>query len=92
MEPVRIKIRGRERKVPYPEAYLQVIKEKGLKGDPKAGQILISIFKELGILKPEALSEPYEFTLKIGKVRPPFQDNGTSDSEDSEPERGARED
>lgn len=59
MEPVTIKVGGRERKVPYPEAFIQVIKDKALKGDPRAAQILINLLKELNLLKSQARLEPF---------------------------------
>jgi len=43
LELVPIKVQGRLRKVPYLEAYLQVMKERAIKGDNKAGQMLLFI-------------------------------------------------
>src|SRR5580704_11193569 len=47
--------RGKERKVPYPEALTQVAKDKALKGDQRAAQTLINLMRELDILKPQKL-------------------------------------
>jgi hypothetical protein len=69
LEPVLIKIRGRTRKVPYLEAWLQVIKEKALKGDLKACQILILLAKQFNMLKIEEPldDEDVEFTVSIAR-------------------------
>jgi Family of unknown function (DUF5681) len=68
MEPVNIKLHGRDRKVPYPAAFLEVMKARALKGDQKAAQILFALFKELGLLKPEPIDRKFSFTLKIGEL------------------------
>lgn len=69
MEPVLIKIRGRTRKVPYLEAWLQVIKDKALKGELKACQILIHLAKQLDMLKTEEPldDEDIEYTISIAR-------------------------
>lgn len=69
LEPVRIKLQGQTRKVPYLEAWLQVVKEKALKGDLKASQILILLAKQLNMLKIEEPldDEDLEFTVSIAR-------------------------
>ena len=58
-QPVTIKMNGKECKVPYPEALIQVMKDKALKGDQRATQMLIKLMRDLDILKPqEALRPP----------------------------------
>jgi len=69
LEPVHIKLQGRSRKVPYFVAWLQVIKERALKADPKACQILILLAKQLNMLKivePPDI-EDVEYTISIGR-------------------------
>jgi hypothetical protein len=75
MEPVTIKLHGHERKVPYPAAFLEVMKARALKADPKAIQIVFALFKELGLLKPEALPEKFAFTLKFADPSERWQAN-----------------
>jgi hypothetical protein len=67
LEPVSLKLHGRVRKVPFAEAYLQVMKDKALRGDLKAGQILLSFMKELGFLAVEKFPEDWEITLNVSK-------------------------
>jgi len=67
MEPVSLKIQGRVRKVPYMEAWVQVMKDKALKGDVRASQMVIYLAKELKILRIEDL-EDVTFTLNIGNA------------------------
>ena len=58
-QPITIRMQGKERKVPYPEAMIQVTKDKALKGDQRAAQTLINLMRELDLLKPqEALGPP----------------------------------
>src|SRR5579884_1685731 len=45
MAPVNIKINGKERRMPYFEAFIEMTKAKALNGDPRAVQILIQMFK-----------------------------------------------
>jgi hypothetical protein len=60
-------MQGKERKVPYPEAMIQVAKDKALKGDQRAAQTLINLMRELDILKPQEAFDPRTFTLYIGR-------------------------
>jgi hypothetical protein len=60
-------MQGKERKVPYPEAMIQVAKDKALKGDQRAAQTLINLMRELDILKPQEAFDPRIFTLYIGR-------------------------
>jgi Family of unknown function (DUF5681) len=66
-QPVTIRMQGKERKVPYPEAMIQVAKDKALKGDQRAAQTLINLMRELDILKPQEAFNPRTFTLYIGR-------------------------
>src|SRR6202011_928937 len=66
-QPITIRMQGKARKVPYPEAMIQVTKDKALKGDQRAAQTLINLMRELDILKPQEAFEPRIFTLNIGR-------------------------
>src|ERR1700687_4251428 len=46
-QPVTIRMQGKERKVPFPEAMIQVVEDKALKGDQRAAQTLINLMREL---------------------------------------------
>jgi hypothetical protein len=87
LEPVDVRIKGRTRKLSFPEAYVQVIKEKALKGDLKAGQMLILLWKQLGFLRPVEAVEDVEFTLKIGDSSPPDWIKARSKNNQEEPEK-----
>jgi hypothetical protein len=80
-EPVSLKIQGRTRKVPYKEAFVQVIKERALRGDLRSSQILLMIMKDLGLLAMEKLPEEYEFTLRLPNGKPPFYPKDDSKKE-----------
>jgi hypothetical protein len=56
-------MQGKERKVPYPEAMIQVAKDKALKGDQRAAQTLINLMRELDILKPQEAFDPFKSLL-----------------------------
>lgn len=84
LEPVSIKIQGRTRKVPYLEAYAQVMKDKAIKGDIKAGQMLLLLAKQLKLLDVPDIPDNYEFTLKLGGERPPHIRPPKSDGEADE--------
>ena len=58
MQPVTIRIKGKERKVPYLEAMIQALQGQALMGEPRRAQILINLMRELGILKPQAAFGP----------------------------------
>jgi Family of unknown function (DUF5681) len=59
MQPVTIRMQGKERKIPYPEAMIQVLKDKALKGDPRVAQILINLMREFDLIMPkEAFGPP----------------------------------
>jgi Family of unknown function (DUF5681) len=66
-QPITIRMQGKARKVPYPEAMIQVTKDKALKGDQRAARTLINLMRELDILKPQEAFEPRIFTLNIGR-------------------------
>jgi hypothetical protein len=70
-EPVTLKIGGRTRKVPYLEAWMQVIKEKALKGDIKASQVLILVAKTLKMLNTDDIlgDEDFEFTVSLNTTK-----------------------
>lgn len=68
MQPVTIRIKGKERKVPYPEAMIQALQGMALMGEPRPVQILINLMRELGILKPQAAFGPP--TIHIHFVKP----------------------
>src|ERR1700736_4862253 len=65
-QPVTIRMQGKERKVPYPEAMIQVAKDKALKGDQRAAQTLINLMRELDILKPQEVLSPPEIHIHFG--------------------------
>lgn len=68
LQPVTIRTQGKERKAPYVEALIQVLQDKGLKGEPRAARILIDLMRELDMLKPqEALAPPI---LSVHFVKP----------------------
>src|ERR1700720_1800169 len=67
LQPVTIRMQGKERKVCFPEAMIQVAQDKALKGDQRAAQMLINLMRELDILKPQEAFEPRIFTLNIGR-------------------------
>ena len=67
LQPVTIRMQGKERKVCFPEAMIQVAQDKALKGDQRAAQTLINLMRELDILKPQEAFNPRTFTLNIGR-------------------------
>jgi hypothetical protein len=68
-QPVTIKMNGKERKVPYPEALIQVTKDKALKGDQRATQTLINLMRALDSLKRRSGHPPSIFTLPGQEIR-----------------------
>jgi hypothetical protein len=58
LQPVTIRMEGKERKVCFPEAMIQVAQDKALKGDQRAAQTLINLMRELDILKPQEVLSP----------------------------------
>jgi Family of unknown function (DUF5681) len=58
MQPVTIRMKGKERKVPYPEAMIQALQGEALMGEPRPAQILINLMRELDILKPQEAFGP----------------------------------
>jgi hypothetical protein len=66
LELMTIKVQGKTLKVPFLEAWIQVIKEKAIRGDIKACQILILVARQLGLFKAPEFAEDFEFTIKIG--------------------------
>src|SRR5271167_397433 len=58
MEPVTVTINGRERSMPFPEAAIQVLKQKALKGDVKATKMLMDLIKTMDLLQPGAQDGP----------------------------------
>lgn len=68
-EEISITRNGKTKKVPFPIAHIHQIKERAVKGDPKASQLLVQIYKSFGFFgnsTPDSNDEPFEFTLKIG--------------------------
>ena len=65
-QPVTIRMQGKERKVPFPEAMIQVVEDKALKGDQRAAQTLINLMRELDILKPQEVLSPPEIHIHFG--------------------------
>ena len=63
LQPVTIRMQGKERKVSFPEAMIQVTKDKALKGDQRAAQTLINLMRELDILKPQEVLSPPEIHI-----------------------------
>lgn len=68
MQPVAMRIKGKERKVPYPEALIQALQREALMGELRSAQIVINLMRELGILKPQAAFGPP--TIHIHFVEP----------------------
>jgi uncharacterized protein DUF5681 len=62
---------GKAKRVPYPVAHILRMMEKAAKGDPKADQSMFKLYKELGLFSEISADseEPFEVTLKIGKVK-----------------------
>jgi Family of unknown function (DUF5681) len=58
LQPVTIRMQGKERKVPYMEAMIQVTKNKALKGNLRAAQMLGALMRELDFLKPQEAFGP----------------------------------
>jgi Family of unknown function (DUF5681) len=63
LQPVTIRMQGKERKVCFPEAMIQVAQDKALKGDQRAAQTLINLMRELDILKPQEVLSPPEIHI-----------------------------
>ena len=61
-----VTIRMKERKVSFPEAMIQVVEDKALKGDQRAAQTLINLMRELDILKPQEVLSPPEIHIHFG--------------------------
>ncbi len=66
MEPVSITKGGRKRKVPFPEAHLHRIMERAAKGDPKADQTLIQLYRIMRLFDSEEFNTSLEFTMNVG--------------------------
>jgi hypothetical protein len=66
LQPVTIRMQGKERKVSFPEAMIQVTQDKALKGDLRAAQTLINLMRELDILKPQEVLSPPEIHIHFG--------------------------
>jgi hypothetical protein len=66
LQPVTIRMQGKERKVCFPEAMIQVAQDKALKGDQRAAQTLINLMRELDILKPQEVLSPPEIHIHFG--------------------------
>ncbi len=70
-EPVSITIQGRTKKVPYLDAWLQVTKDRALKGDLKAGQMIIMLAKAFKMLDVPDIDDDFILTLNVTKEPPP---------------------
>ena len=66
LQPGTIRMQGKERKVCFPEAMIQVAQDKALKGDQRAAQTLINLMRELDILKPQEVLSPPEIHIHFG--------------------------
>jgi Family of unknown function (DUF5681) len=66
LQPVTIRMQGKERKVCFPEAMIQVAQDKALKGDQRAAQTLINLMRELDILKPQEVLSPPDIHIHFG--------------------------
>jgi len=66
LQPVTIRMQGKERKVCFPEAMIQVAEDKALKGDQRAAQTLINLMRELDILKPQEVLSPPDIHIHFG--------------------------
>jgi hypothetical protein len=82
LELVPIKIQGRTRKVPYLEAFAQVMKDKAIKGDPKLGQMLLLLAKQLGLLDVRDNIAGQVFTFRLNTDRPGWRGPPDSHTED----------
>ena len=71
MEPVTITINGRERRVPFLEAAIQVLKQKTLKGDARAAKMVLELMRAVDMLQPGAQEGPVN--LIINFADPPQQ-------------------
>ena len=94
LEPVKITRNGKTQRVPFPIAHIERLKERVVKGDPKADQAMFHLYKALGIFAfPSADSdEPFEFTLKLGNLKiPSLDDDGDKQSEESDETKNSNE-
>ncbi len=70
------------RKVPYLEAFAQVMKDKAIKGEPKAGQMLLLLAKQLGLLDARDNIAGQTFTFQLSpdseKLEEQWLKNSTS--------------
>jgi Family of unknown function (DUF5681) len=83
MDPVWITIDGRRKKVPFPVAHLQRLKEQAAKGNPKASQSLLQLYRDMRLFDSEESDEPVTFTLNISRPgAPPLGKNGTPTGDD----------
>lgn len=53
LQPTTLRIQGKELKVPFPEALIQVVKSKALQGNQRAAQMLVNLMREFGVFKPQ---------------------------------------
>jgi hypothetical protein len=49
-EPVSIKLEGVSQRVPYPVAFLQMLKSRALLGDARAMRMIVELMREVGLL------------------------------------------
>jgi hypothetical protein len=90
IEPVWVVTKdGRKRKLPFALAHLQRIKERAVKGDPKADQVLIQFYKAMGLFDAKELNELVEFTLKLGPPGMTLPRDDAAPSDTSLPDQDA---
>jgi hypothetical protein len=70
MEPITTIVNGRKQKLPFPHAWLQLIKQGALSFEPKASQILFQICKQLGIFDPKEVDRVFKITTSLPPLRP----------------------
>jgi hypothetical protein len=87
MELVSITMNGRRKKVPFPVAHLRRLKEQAAKGDAKASQSLLQLYKDIRLFDSEGPRRVTKVTLKLGTVRPPSGEAGAPIKNDADPSR-----
>jgi uncharacterized protein DUF5681 len=85
MTKVMVSRNGKIEEVPYPIAHIQRIMQRAAKGDPKADQSMFKLYKELDLFSEISVdsNEPFEITLKIGKVKNTMLDDDADKSDSS---------
>ena len=64
-EPVRVKINGRERELPFTVAYVQMTKQMALAGDAKARRTIDGWFADIDFMATETLPMLVKHTIRF---------------------------